>query len=110
MELGNIWDRTTTQFGTCVVSSVKEFRENASECFGWARTAKTDKERDIFLQMARAWLDAAARHEGVSQPPNAPSVPGRGDSPSAVRGGRATAPPFGSPPRRLSLLTGRVTP
>jgi hypothetical protein len=27
----------------------------------WARTAKTDKERDIFLQMARAWLDAAAR-------------------------------------------------
>ena len=24
MELGNIWDRTTTQFGTCVVSSAKD--------------------------------------------------------------------------------------
>jgi hypothetical protein len=69
--------------GTRVVSSAKEFRENASECFGWARIAKTNKERDIFVQMARAWLDAAARHDGVSQPPNAPSVPLRGDSPSA---------------------------
>src|SRR4029079_3616378 len=69
--------------GTCVVSSAKEYRENANECLGWARTAKTDRERDIFLQMARAWLDAAARLERASQPPNAPSAPSRGESPSA---------------------------
>jgi hypothetical protein len=49
------------------VSSAKEFRENADECFAWARTAKTDKERQIFLQMARAWLEVAERREGVSQ-------------------------------------------
>jgi len=54
------------------VSSAKEYRENANECFGWARTAKTDKEREIFLQMARAWLGAAARHEGVPQLADAP--------------------------------------
>jgi hypothetical protein len=41
------------------VSSAKEYREFADECFGWAKTAKTDRERDIFLQMATAWIEAA---------------------------------------------------
>jgi hypothetical protein len=47
----------------CVVASANEFRENAEECSGWARTARTDRERRIFLQMAQAWTEAAARRE-----------------------------------------------
>jgi hypothetical protein len=39
--------------------SAKEYREYADECMGWAKSAKTAKERDIFLQMAKAWRDAA---------------------------------------------------
>ncbi len=41
--------------------SAKEYRELADECLGWARTAKSDKERRIFLQMAEAWVEAAWR-------------------------------------------------
>jgi hypothetical protein len=29
----------------------------------WARTARTDKQRAIFAQMARTWLEAAGRSE-----------------------------------------------
>ena len=39
--------------------SAKEFREYADECREWAKTARTDEERDVFLQMAKAWMDAA---------------------------------------------------
>jgi len=28
---------------------------------GWARTAKSDRERDIFVEMANTWLAAAVR-------------------------------------------------
>lgn len=45
--------------GPHVMSSAKEYREYADECMGWAKSAKTAKERDIFLQMAKAWRDAA---------------------------------------------------
>jgi hypothetical protein len=44
-------------------SSPKELRGYADECIGWARTARTDQERDIFLQMARTWIEAAVRLE-----------------------------------------------
>jgi hypothetical protein len=36
------------------VSSAREYYENAEECFDWARTAKTERERLIFLQMAES--------------------------------------------------------
>jgi hypothetical protein len=48
--------------GERVVSS-KEYRDFADECLGWAKTAKSDNERDIFLQMAQVWLEAAMRSE-----------------------------------------------
>jgi hypothetical protein len=35
------------------------FRAFADEATDWARTAKSDRERGIFLQMARTWLEAA---------------------------------------------------
>jgi hypothetical protein len=34
------------------IVSAKELRENAKECLDWARTARSDRERAIFLQMA----------------------------------------------------------
>ena len=46
-----------------IVSSAREYFENAEECFEWARTAKTERERAIFLQMAEAWFDVARRRE-----------------------------------------------
>jgi hypothetical protein len=36
-----------------------EFRAFADEAADWARTARSDEEREIFLQMARTWLEAA---------------------------------------------------
>jgi len=45
------------------VLSSQEFRDFAHECLAWAKTAKSDNERDIFLQMAQVWLEAAVRSE-----------------------------------------------
>ena len=36
-----------------------DYSEFAEECLVWARTAKSPKERAIFLQMAQTWLEAA---------------------------------------------------
>ena len=41
----------------------KEFYENADECLGWANTAKTERERLIFMEMRNAWLEAARKCE-----------------------------------------------
>jgi len=50
-------------FGATDVSLANEFYENADEHFRWAESAKTERERAIFLQMAAAWLEAAQRWE-----------------------------------------------
>jgi hypothetical protein len=54
--------------------SVKDYREYADECMGWARTAKSDRERAIFVQMAQTWLQAAAIMEGKEPPPWTSSI------------------------------------
>jgi hypothetical protein len=43
------------------MSSPEKYREYVDECMGWAKSAKTDRERKIFLQMAATWLAAAIR-------------------------------------------------
>ncbi len=45
------------------MSSAKEYREFARECMDWARTARSEHERAIFMQMAQTWIEAAARFE-----------------------------------------------
>ena len=40
-----------------------EFRAFADECLDWAKSATSDSDRDIFLQMAHAWFEAATRSE-----------------------------------------------
>ena len=42
------------------MSSAEEYREFAEECLGWARTARSDRERRIFLQMDPSREQAAA--------------------------------------------------
>jgi hypothetical protein len=37
------------------------------EHFGWAETAKTERERAIFFQMAAAWLEVAQRWEASAR-------------------------------------------
>jgi len=46
--------------------TAKEFREYADGHFGWAKTARSAKERQTFLQMAHAWLEAADMWEAVN--------------------------------------------
>jgi hypothetical protein len=45
--------------------SAAKFREFAAEHLDWARTATSDRERETFEQMARAWLEVAAAWEGA---------------------------------------------
>jgi hypothetical protein len=49
------------------MASLKECREAAAECFSWAKSAKSVKEREIFLQMAGTWLMAAMSLEARSR-------------------------------------------
>ncbi len=46
------------------MSSAEEYRKYADECLGWAKAAKSDKEREAFLDMAKAWL-AAIHHAAI---------------------------------------------
>ena len=47
--------------------SAKEYRANADECMDWARTARSERERSIFIQMAQTWLHAAMLLETCSK-------------------------------------------
>jgi hypothetical protein len=59
----------------CVMSSAQEFREYAQACKEWARTARSEQEREIFLEMAETWLVAAMRQEAGSPIPSKTSKP-----------------------------------
>jgi hypothetical protein len=53
-------------FGAIDVLLAEEFYKNADEHFSWAETAKTERERAIFLQMAAAWLEVAQKWEAAA--------------------------------------------
>jgi hypothetical protein len=46
--------------------SARDNWANAEECFGWARSARSNREREIFVQMANAWREAAIAAESVA--------------------------------------------
>jgi hypothetical protein len=48
------------------MDSAKHYRDYAEDCLNWAKTAKSDQERETFKRMAQTWLEAAVRAE--SQP------------------------------------------
>jgi len=72
-----------------IATTPKEYREYADECFGWAKTAKSDSERDIFLQMAQTWLEAASLAE-TRQTQHDPDPPAEVPKPAQARSAPAT--------------------
>jgi hypothetical protein len=50
------------------MSSAAEYRQYADECLAWAKSAKTDYERDVFLQMAKTWTEAALLAKDSKRP------------------------------------------
>jgi hypothetical protein len=52
-----------TVIGGRIMASAKEFREYADECMERVKSAKSNRERRILLQMVEAWLEAAVKAE-----------------------------------------------
>jgi hypothetical protein len=52
--------------------SAQDYLEYADECMEWAKTARSDRERGIFLQMAQTWMQAATLAGGVPVQPSPP--------------------------------------
>jgi hypothetical protein len=46
-----------------MAASPKEFREFAQECMRWAGETKSQRHRQVLLEMARTWLQAALEIE-----------------------------------------------
>ena len=42
--------------------STEEFRKYAAECLAWARKARTEQEREAFINLAETWLAASLFH------------------------------------------------
>jgi hypothetical protein len=62
--------------------SVDDFYEAANEHFGWAESARSERERATFMQMAAAWLEVAQTWEtkvnvGCTHPRNSSDTPFR---------------------------------
>jgi hypothetical protein len=53
-------------------TSSEEFREFAQECLRWAGETKSQRHRQVLLEMARTWLQAAVEVEGGLTPEAAP--------------------------------------
>ena len=47
------------------MTTADEYQRFADECMNWARNAKNDAERRAFLDMTRAWTQAASKMNGV---------------------------------------------
>jgi hypothetical protein len=45
------------------MSKADEFRQYAEEATGWARDSKDEKQRATLINLARAWVQAAASLE-----------------------------------------------
>ena len=44
------------------MSKIEEFREYAAECLAWARKARTEQEREAFVNLAETWIAASLLH------------------------------------------------
>jgi hypothetical protein len=51
------------------MKTAAEYRAMAEECFKWAREAQAEEVRVSLRQLAQAWLDAAAKLDGLPPPP-----------------------------------------
>ncbi len=46
----------------------QQYREYAKECLQWAEESTSDEDRHHFVEMAKAWMHAAAELEKSSNP------------------------------------------
>jgi hypothetical protein len=74
-----------------VMPSSEEYREYARECMDWARTARSERERAIFVEMAQTWLAAAARRLGSGCAESIEKNVGNGGAPINEPGGQPMA-------------------
>ncbi len=56
------------------MTTPQEYRQFANECLRWARKAKTDSEREQFLQLANAWVQVASLTDGKLPIAHAPKT------------------------------------
>jgi hypothetical protein len=47
------------------MSKVDQFRQYAEEATRWARRAKTEKEKQAYIDLARTWTQAAVQSEYI---------------------------------------------
>jgi hypothetical protein len=57
-----------------VMRTATEYQQYAAECTRWANKAKTEAERKAFLDMARAWVQAATRVGGAKVDKDKPTI------------------------------------
>ena len=55
--------------------SSKQYREFARECLRWAEESTSDEDRRHFIDMAKAWVHAAAELRELSQEPESSPTP-----------------------------------
>ena len=46
-----------------MAATPQEFRDFAQECLRWAGETKSDRHRQVLLEMARTWIQAAVELE-----------------------------------------------
>jgi hypothetical protein len=61
--MGGGYVRLVVDGGESDMSKADEFRQYAEEAMGWARDSKNEKQRAILINLARAWVQAAASQE-----------------------------------------------
>lgn len=52
----------------CIMNTADEYWQYAHECTRWAVEAKNEKDRDAFLDMAKAWTMVALAHSPRKSP------------------------------------------
>lgn len=63
------------------MSTQDQFREFADECMAWARRAKSERERQQLLDMAKLWMTAAQQlDDGTPETAAPPLAPQRAQS------------------------------
>jgi hypothetical protein len=45
------------------MSETDQFRQYAEEAMRWVRQSKTEKEKQVLIELARTWTQAAAKSE-----------------------------------------------
>ena len=57
------------------MKTAAHYRAMAEECIKWAGEAYTAEVRELYLQLARIWLDTASRLNGLSASETLPEEP-----------------------------------